>query len=1005
METFDCLARSTPILGPHFLEASAGTGKTFAIEHIVARLLLSEEPSFDVEQILVVTFTKAAARELKLRIRSNLEKIQKALLEEKAPWDYLIPYLGSQKALYKVGDALAVFDRAAIYTIHSFCYRALKEHSFEAGLGMGIQESRATNSIDLALRDFFESKLALEIICPEQLGLLLKEGMDKVIRRFKKPLPKGAANSFSQLLETFTRALTGWKESLDEVLLMADFEALQVGYKAEVKGRFKLQVEALARAFQDPASSLRTLIAEKGSLLEFLSPENRKVRAKAPAALRYPTFFDWARSSLEPIVSEGSDTKRIFHLLASIWEPIGEKIAAEENQFGPDDILRTMGQAIRSEQFRSSIQQKYRAALIDEFQDTDPIQWNIFQTLFLNRPNPLYLVGDPKQSIYRFRNADLYTYLKAKESIDSAHHYHLDTNFRSSPQLIESLNRLFSREWLKLPKEGKVLAYHPVRAGLKEQGEFSDGRKALHAFQYEGEAPEQAYGYLADQIIELRPTVSSLSSFAVLVKDRHMARAVQKALSERGIMSLARSQEPLSETFAFEVIEELLEALAEPKDLGKAKAVLGGPLAGFTADQLVKLQASPFVSLRGELDQLGFAPFCTLLWQTRLGAKTVQEQIASQGLSFYSDCHQVLEALFEWERSEGFSFEGAFRFLESIHQMDPDDALCRRRESDADAVQIMTMHVSKGLEFEIVFALGLAARTPAGDVEGDAEKLRQLYVAMTRAKQRLYIPFPSYSKGAPVGTHSPIELFCQTLSKEELEAILKIEQVSISHRTLPAPLLSPLVEPIEFLPRFSPSYLLSFTSLAQEAPHERLAPLADPTDLPRGAETGVAIHTIFERYFGKDPSSLEKIVEEVIRKSPLAPWHQAIVKLVEQTLSMPLSTGFTLRDLDPTGTLVEAEFLFKQGNDYIKGFIDLIFELKGKIYLVDWKTNWLGDTPSCYTEEKMREAIRIHQYDLQAKLYTESLRRSLGDSFEERFGGALYLFVRGPAAVWLKGYL
>ncbi len=139
---FNCLNRNTPITGNHFLEASAGTGKTFAIEHIVARLLLEKE-TFSIQNILVVTFTKAAVRDLRLRIRNNLEVVFRFLREEnETPFDYLIPFLEKEKrnkALVKIEEALFFFDQNQIFTIHAFCYRMLQEGFLEAKISSEFQ--------------------------------------------------------------------------------------------------------------------------------------------------------------------------------------------------------------------------------------------------------------------------------------------------------------------------------------------------------------------------------------------------------------------------------------------------------------------------------------------------------------------------------------------------------------------------------------------------------------------------------------------------------------------------------------------------------------------------------------------------------------------------------------------------------------------------------------------------------------------------------------------------
>lgn len=1008
METFDCLALDTPLLGPHFIEASAGTGKTFAIEHIAARLLMSENPAMELEQILIVTFTRAATRELKLRIRSNLERILSKLNSGDVSWPYLSPLMHSKTAIRKISEALATFDRAQIFTIHSFCLKMLQEFSFEATIGAQVQEANGT--VDALIQDFFESDYLKTFVCPEQLGIAIRNSgsIEELIRKIKKTRG-GLPLRFDDLLAQFRSALQRWNSAVDSKLLLDDFLSLKGCFKAEVKGRFEEQVAALAESWVDSESGFRKLIAERGSILLYLSAENRKVRATMPAQLHYCGFFDWAIRELYPLISAAAKAENVLNTLCAAWTLVADKMAAEEFAFGPDQILTAMRKAIEIGPFKEAVQKKFRAALIDEFQDTDPDQWEIFRNLFLDKTDAFFLVGDPKQSIYRFRKADLYTYLKAKDAIDSSCHFFLDTNFRSSKELIGALNRLFDREWLRLPQENRVLPYTPVRAGLNLENSFSDGKGAVHCFQYDGADPALAYRFIANEIIQLKSEFPSFGAFSVLVRDRYSGRELQKFLLEAGIPSIAKSQELLSESLAFEAVEELFAALEDPKNKGKAKAVFAGPLGGLTAEEVGKIDANPFPILREELDSKGLTVFLSQLLEVVFGRRTVREEAASRGIEFYSELHQVFEALFAWELLEGFSIDGAVRYLESLRKMDPDDALKMWRSNDLDAVQVMTMHVSKGLEFEVVFAIGLASRTPASDEEANAEKLRQLYVAMTRAKKRLYIPIPEYAKEGAEGTHSAIELFCRSFPFEEIEKIqgeisLTIETILSGKEPLRLEAqVQTLLSPPPPLSQKSPSsYLLSFSSIANAQGHEQLDSLPSVDEfftihnLPRGAETGVAIHTIFERYFMQRPLDPGQIVADVLSGGPLAAWEQAVSEMVRKTVELQLPIGIRLSDLNPKKVLVEAEFFYRYGNDSMKGFIDLIFEHEKRLYIVDWKTNWLGGDTSCYTEEAMKNSMQAHQYDLQAKIYKEALVE------EGIYGGAFYIYVRGPQSIWEK---
>lgn len=1002
MQPFDCLSKNCPLLGPHLLEASAGTGKTFAIEQIYVRLILESIP---VEELLVVTFTRAATRELKARIRSNLEKTREALEASQAIWDYLEPYLGSESALRKLRDALAGFDRCQIFTIHGFCYRMLREFAFEAQIGAVAdpdQERHVSHPLKRAALDFLEHGIDETLVCPEQISLALKPfaSVEEIADRLLNSEQSATGLSFSELFERCKTALHnpgvpneassvghciaalhGWSGGLlEEEKLLADFRCLEKNYKAEVKGDFEAQVRALG-SLHEP-SSLRVLLKEKGSLFDFLDPANRKVRAQDPPFLHYPQFFEWARVHLAPWMKQ-----KVFPLLQRAWTQVREKALAEEEIFDPDAILARMHQALKKEEFAGCVRKKYQAVMIDEFQDTDRTQWEIFQILFgKGSLKALYLVGDPKQSIYRFRKADIYTYLQARDALGESHVYQLDTNFRSSPQLMGALNALFARDWLSLPKVQRMLPYHPVKAGATLSSDFSDGKGAIHFFAAEGEPnalfEDPFLPFVVSEIERLE-----LKKCAILVKDRYQAQSVLEDLRKRGIAAVAKSQIPLGRTVAFQAIRELFDGILNHRDASAIEIVKRGP---FGPAEL------PFIEYKELLEKKGVVPL----------ARQLADRLDPDGV-------QIFEQLFAWEREEGFSFEGLKRCLKRLSTLDLEEGARRRMEVDEEAVQIMTLHVSKGLEFDVVFALSLVSRTPAPEREEEefnAEKLRQLYVAMTRAKKRLYVPVALSKKESDGSTHSPLELFAQTFPGsflEELRALSQKESITIEEILAPYKLGAPRevdVPKKTELPlsvrSYTPSFLFSFTTLAKGKGMENRSMEVDAKEvslqtMPRGPETGIAIHTLFEKLFTAAPSvwrdggnGLDLWIEQQLLHSPLWPWREPIQKMVHTILSMPLQTAeeaFCLREVEEVQ--VEMEFVFSRPPDFIKGFIDLVFSYRGKIYFIDWKTNGLES----YSEESLELAMQAHDYGLQASLYAEAIQRYFGG----KFGGAFYVFIRG----------
>jgi exodeoxyribonuclease V beta subunit len=384
--------------------------------------------------------------------------------------------------------------------------------------------------------------------------------------------------------------------------------------------------------------------------------------------------------------------------------------------FSPDLLVTRCCQASRIPAFCDAVQSCYEALIVDEFQDTDGVQWEIIERLFKNSVRVLCLVGDPKQSIYRFRKADLYTYFRARALIGEENCYSLDTNYRSTPELVSALNDLFRDEhtdpWLLLPQEGRAISYLPVKAGSAPYPDLGDGKKALQFF--EGKDPLIS---VAAEIVRLYPTVGSYSCFAVLVKDHVEAAEAQSFLQGRGVPAVLRNRAPLSRSPAFRICEERFDRL--------------------------HIENLPF-----DLPSL---------------LRTIEKDWSLQKHDFYEIAEHLLA-------SKAYSFQQIKRIFRTLER----EETVRLQEQREDAVRILTLHASKGLEFEIVFALGVARGSPEEEEKGEqeAEKLRLLYVAFTRAKRRLYVPLERI-------LNSPLDLFLRRSKMELAELIQKNPNIGI----------------------------------------------------------------------------------------------------------------------------------------------------------------------------------------------------------------------------------
>lgn len=950
MRRFDVLSLDCPLIGRRLLEASAGTGKTFAMEHIFSRLIL--EGGCCLEDILAVTFTRAATRDLKARIRANLQRIENILKgQEENPFPYLQIHIGKAPSLRAIHDALLMFDRAHIFTIHGFCSAMLQEFVFP------LANSRETRYLQEEARLFLQNPIDPAILCPEQIALLLNKygSLDDIAEALLKsrqdpPTPFHASWSlFSQTLASLP--------PVQLPLFLEDFASLRTQYKG-YKEEFSSQAEDLGRAMQNPhdPSFFRKLIYAKGSLFSFVAPENRKVRCKE-ITLHYPLFFD----RIGPIVETAVALPNIMANLVFLWKQEEEKLF-DKGIFAPDAILSKMQKAMNEESFCAQVGRRFKAVMIDEFQDTDPVQWDIFQKAFFASPDceTIYLVGDPKQSIYRFRKADVYTYFAAKELLGRDAVFSLDTNYRSSKELISALNALFARPWLSLPKIGAHMEYLPVQAGLSLSSDLGDGKGALHWIM-NAEDEEALFAYTAQEIGALQRRGEC--SIAILMKDRYEIERMGRVLKARNIAFFAKSHETLGESFVFRALRDLVSALASQGEASPDTRIKQGPFA-YCCDKGL------------------------LYWRHQLET----EGISSLFHGCSSDLDPIVEALLEWEHQEGFSWEGLIRFLDRFER-NKEETKCE--EAVDGAVELMTLHASKGLEFDVVFALGVGSpSSESEDTEETAEKLRQLYVAMTRAKLRLYVPSPRASSSKKP---SPISLFASHFEgsfHDYLEQLSVKESVSLCAITPCNAVLSnessdntPSSQ-ISFPPlSYTPVYIQSFSSLAPEVASEKKIA---PTSLPYGKEVGQEIHALLEAIFAssdavwQDETRLESFVAKRLSTSFLAPWESEVQSIVQDALLHPLfNTSFCLKQLSREEVRPEIEFFYLNGSHFMKGFIDLIFVHQGKLYFLDWKTNVLqGETP--------QEAMQRHHYDLQASLYREALERATGQTL----GGAFYAFIR-----------
>lgn len=1112
IRSFNILDKEQNIEKRLLLEASAGTGKTFAIENLFVRLLLE---GLEIDEILVVTFTKAAALDLNVRIRANLERAFHHLKNPSLEMpSYLEAIQDSLQAQNRLQEALLRFDEASISTIHGFCYEALQEYAFEAKVCPGNNEEDfflSDQKLLEVIENFFRTHLDLAFITPAELELLLKKhrNIDGLKRSLLNTLKKGIEIDEPKSIE---RLYCEFKEefrklSFEKEKILNDFYALAPHYKeiCDRSGNIKKEplerVLTFASLFEKKAIEYEDFNSQVKDQLYFVQafhPSQRKAKAKIPF-LFYPELISQLTGTLWPIIHEASNYLHSYARLAKGCQAVLSNYLEENGKLEFSALLRKTLQSIdENDGFKKQINNRFHAVIIDEFQDTDPLQWRIFEKLFIDNKSAnqfLYLVGDPKQSIYAFRSADIYTYLSAEERLGKENKGSLDTNFRSETKLVKALNRLFDDSstpgWLSLPCLDSSLPYPPVKASEKiKPWPFKDLLGAVHFCVADGskwnlEHLEERYffNYYAEEIKRLNILEGvAFQDIAILVSDRFQMKRLSAYLKDMKIPVSIQRPDTLGESLALKALYQLLSAVLQPKNEGVLKIALGGPLIGFSLNEMSFFEDSSerakviekLLALRQAWLDKGFGSFFEAFLDSNWKDFSIREAILARDKGEYL-LQQILQTAFllvEYEEKNAASPENVLEYLKELMLLDDDEEELKvAQDVTKGAVNILTLFASKGLEYGIVFVHALLKRTKLKESlipqkkdgslrltvlepesteylayldEIDAEKMRQLYVALTRARHRVYISCLSALNSPKRGTASPIELFLARMGREQCsikELYVRLEdpvvknldqvaqdglitQCQLEERSDSEFELNEAVPELQLPGEVSvpgkPLFIHSFSSLTKFIVPE--ANLSAPLDfkasektahtLPAGKDTGNLLHLLLQHIaYNSTVNGLEQQVDPFIKGTPYEEWQKILAEIVQNAITLPLGEEkFSLAMLKPADVFKEMEFICSdelvshlppcnEVKGFLNGIIDLAFTANGKYYLLDWKSNWLGPNSSFYTPDRLELAMHSHHYFLQATLYTAAFKQflSLYDEkpFTDCFGGVFYLFLRG----------
>jgi exodeoxyribonuclease V beta subunit len=815
MKAFDLI--QAPLTGTRLIEASAGTGKTYTIAGLFVRLII--ELGLTVDQILVVTYTKAATEELKTRIRNKLLQTRQGFVGGKSD-DPLVAALirndeNRHRAVRVLGDAIVDYDQASIYTIHGFCQRILHENAFETGNLYDTELITDPTEIYREVADdfwrirFYNAPLEFIRFAAAEYRVTgpsyffrLHTGVHALDLDVLPSIEEPALDKLEKYRNTYRLIAAEWKPARSAVMTLLKDDALNAqkyGSLSSKKGFPVLRtrdgrVAALTAAmdrFVDRQSERFPLFKDfEKFTATYLAAATR--RNRRPPAHPFFDLCDRLHSKAEELQSEMA--QRLLFLKAEYFRyaqsELATRKAAKNIQFY-DDLLMTVHRALENDagaNLLDSIRHKYKAALVDEFQDTDTIQYKIFSKIFGGPQYLLFMIGDPKQSIYSFRGADIFSYMTAASRADSK--YTLHQNWRSDAGLIKAVNTIFSR--CRDPFLFNEIKFEQGRAGNREEPAAGPAKPPLNLcfLPATGDKPvnktdavHSIAAAVADEIARLISCEQgpvAPGDIAVLVRTNRQAQLIQNNLSQRQVPCVLYSSGNIFDSREAMEMERVLAGIAEYQYEERFRSALTTDMIGVCAAELDAADDEPdrwerrrtgFKAYFDEWHRDGFVRMFRLFMaregiKSRLLAFTDGDRRLTNVLHLTEILHQeatdnrrTMTGLLKWLSDQR---QPAAPRLEE-HQL--------RLESDALAVKIVTIHKSKGLEYRVVFCPFSwegstlrkgqqivfhnqdAERRLSLDLGSDhlnrhkvqaqhellAENLRVLYVAITRAKSHCYL--------------------------------------------------------------------------------------------------------------------------------------------------------------------------------------------------------------------------------------------------------------------------
>ena len=827
-----------PLHGERLIEASAGTGKTYTIAGLYLRLLLghgpliepADEPSgeegepvgqpsaherpLSVTEILVVTFTEAATAELRGRIRARIHEARLAFLrgsvadKEKDPLlvGLLAEVADHELAARRLLAAERQMDEAAVFTIHGFCQRMLQQNAFESGALFETEFLTDDSQLRLqAVSDYWRAEFY---------------PVDETLARAVRALWRSPALLLRDMSSWLDHSELEIRPALDNETLAARHQVAMARIEA-VKAQWLAQQDEIRRQTDGQVSrytgknyegwltKIGDWAQDPTSGYDLATDLERFGQAALEANLKkggeLPTLPLFSQID-ELLASRPGIRDLILQRAARVVRERMQLSKQQAHQLSFDDLLKDLDGALGSnlgDRLCERIRASYRVAMIDEFQDTDPQQYRIFHRLYGGRSDTaLLMIGDPKQAIYGFRGADIFTYIQARRNVSA--HYTLGRNWRSSSALVAAVNGLFQRAKDPFIYEADI-PFLPVEAQGKNKALRLDGEVApvLHCWQLGGQPTFNRGDYqsrmaraTAAEILRLLSLAREgkamigdapvkAGDIAVLVRTGAEGRLIQQELARLAIASvyLSNRESVLEQVEAREILL-LLHACQNPSEERSLRAALATGLFDLDAWALDSLASDErawesavqeFMEYRSVWQRRGvLAMLRALLHRRNLASSMLASPYGERRLTNFLHLAELLQQI----SSELDGEYALLRWLgEAVNRPCGQDAeQVLRLESERKLVQIVTIHKSKGLEYPLVFLpficshraaetplyhesgegenhtildlTGAASALAAADRERLAEDLRLLYVALTRGVYATWLGLAPVRAGA-----------------------------------------------------------------------------------------------------------------------------------------------------------------------------------------------------------------------------------------------------------------